>query len=665
MATTKTVIDVHNGKLTMTVLGETVEFKVFDSLTISPSTSIDEYSNVDCIDYIVYETYLQYKDDKLEVALTLEKHEESLNEEVLDLHDKLDEAIPILPDESTIEPLDSPIKSKLEIINEPPMVELKELPNTLKYVFVGEKNTYPVIIASDLSPLKEEATIKKLRRLKKAIGWEISDIKGISPTMCMHKIILEDNSKAVKDTKRRLNPNMKEVVKKKVQKLLDEGFIYLIADRYYQVPIAPEDQERTTFTCPFGTFVFRRMPFGLCNAPATFKRSNLTRVLERCTECNLTLSWKKSHFMVKQGIVLGHVVSSKGIEVDQAKISLITKLPPSTSVKGIRSFLGHAGFYRRFIKVFSKIARALTELLAKDVNFVFNDACLPAFNILKDRLISAPVIVAPDWSLPFEITCDASDYVIGVVLGQRVDKALYIIYYASKTLDDAQVNYSTTEKEFLAVVYSLDKFISYLVGSKVIVHSDHVALRYLLTKPNAKPRLIMWVLLLQEFDIEIRDKKRCQRSGNISKQTEMSQTFNLVVELFDVWGIDFMGPFPPSHGYECILVAIDYVSKWVEAIATRINDTKIVCKFIKDNIFSRFGTPRAIIINGGTYFCNKKFSALLKKYGITHRVPTPYHPQTSGHVEVSNRQIKLILEKSVRPSRKDWAMHLTNALWAY
>ncbi|XP_048229061.1 uncharacterized protein LOC125369835 [Ricinus communis] len=145
----------------------------------------------------------------------------------------------------------------------------------------------------------------------------------------------------------------------------------------------------------------------------------------------------------------------------------------------------------------------------------------------------------------------------------------------------------------------------------------------------------------------------------------MPQAFNLVVELFDVWGIDFMGPFPPSHGYEYILVAIDYMSKWVEAIATRTNDAKILCKFVKDNIFSRFGTPRAIISDGGTHFCNKAFSTLLKKYEITRRVATPYHPQTSGHVEVSNRQIKSILEKLVLPSGKDWAMQLNNALWAY
>jgi len=166
------------------------------------------------------------------------------------------------------------------------------------------------------------------------------------------------------------------------------------------------------------------------------------------------------------------------------------------------------GFYHRFYKkTFSKIAKPLTELLLKDAPFVFTNACLEAFNRIKKALISAPIIQSPDWNLPFELMCDASDYAVGAVLGQRKDKMLHAIYYASKTLDSAQINYATTEKELLVVVYALDKFRSYLIGSKVIVHTDHAALKHLLAKQEAKPRLIRWILLLQEFDLEIRDKK--------------------------------------------------------------------------------------------------------------------------------------------------------------
>jgi len=614
---------------------------------------------------------------------------------------------------------------------------------------------------------------------------------------------------------------------------------------YNQITIAPEDQEKTTFTCPYGTFAFKRMPFGLCNAPATFQRcmmaifsdmvektievfmddfsvfgptfdqclENLSQVLNRCEETNLVLNWEKCHFMVQEGIVLGHRVSKDGLEVDRAKISTIEKLPPPTSVKGVRSFLGHAGFYRRFIKDFSKITKPLCGLLEKDTKFFFSAECLKAFNSLKQRLSTAPIITAPDWSLPFEIMSDASDYAVGAVLGQRKDKAFHAIYYASRTLNEAQVNYTTTEKELLAVVFAFDKFRPYIIGNKVIVYTDHAAIRYLMEKKDAKPRLIRWVLLLQEFDIEVKDKKgtenlvadhlsrletlehvpdktarinddfpdekllavhqsvlpwyadivnylvgkvvpsdlktyqkrkflsevrryyweepilyrqcadlivrrcvpedemesvlrhchglecgghfgpnrtatkvlqcgfywptlfkdsrdfiiacdRCQRTGNISNRNEMPLTNILEIEPFDVWGIDFMGPFPSSYGNKYILLAVDYVSKWVEAKATPASDGKVVLKFLK-TIFTRFGTPRAIISDGGAHFCNRQFDALLAKYSVTHRKTLAYHPQANGQAEVSNREIKQILEKTVGSSLKDWAAKLDDALWAY
>ena len=199
--------------------------------------------------------------------------------------------------------------------------------------------------------------------------------------------------------------------------------------------------------------------------------------------------------MVNERIVLGHKVSERGIEVDKAKVD--EKMPCPKDIKGIRSFLGHAGFYRRFIKDFSKISRPLKNLLQKDVSFVFDDDCVEAFETLKKALISAPIVQPPDWNLPFEIMCDASDYAIGDVLGQRVDNKLKVIHYASKTLDSAQRNYVTTEKEFLAVVLACDKLISYIVDSKVIVHTDHATIKYLMEKKDAKPRFIKWVLLLQ------------------------------------------------------------------------------------------------------------------------------------------------------------------------
>ena len=234
---------------------------------------------------------------------------------------------------------------------------------------------------------------------------------------------------------------------------------------------------------------------------------NLRSVLVRCEETNLILNWEKCYFMVHEGIVLGHRIFVRGIEVDKAKIEAIKKLPPPSLVKGIRSFLGHVGFFRQFIKDFSRIAKPLSSLLVQGTPFDFVKECVQAFSILKDTLVSVPIVVAPDWDLSFELMCDASDSVIGVVLGQKRDMIFQVIHYASRTLNDAQLNYATMEKEPLAIFFAFDKFRPYLIGNKIIVHTDHLAIKYLMTKKDAKPRLIRWVLLLQEFDLEIKDKK--------------------------------------------------------------------------------------------------------------------------------------------------------------
>ncbi|GJS77119.1 reverse transcriptase domain-containing protein [Tanacetum coccineum] len=382
-------------------------------------------------------------------------------------------------------------------IEEPPELELKDLPSHLEYAFLEENDKLPVIIAKGLKNDQKEALINVLKSHKRAIAWKITDIKGIDPRFCTHKILMEDDCKPSVQSQRRVNPKIHEVIKKEVIKLLDAGMIYPISDSPW-IPIDPHDQEKMTFTCPYGTFAYRRMPFGLCNAPGTFQRcmmaifhdmiektmevfmddfsifgdnfdsclSNLERMLKRCEDTNLVLNWEKCHFMCKEGIVLGHKISKSGIEVDRAKVDVIAKLPHPTTVKGIVSNI-----------------RNLKRSLSK-----FTD------------------LDCPDY-LPFELMCDASDFAIGAVLGQRKTKHFQPIHYASKTMTEAQIHYTTTEKEMLAVVYAFEKFWPYLVLSKSIVYTDHSALKYLMNKQDAKPRLLRWVLLLQEFDITIRDKK--------------------------------------------------------------------------------------------------------------------------------------------------------------
>nr|XP_009779884.1 PREDICTED: uncharacterized protein LOC104229019 [Nicotiana sylvestris] len=249
-------------------------------------------------------------------------------------------------------------------------------------------------------------------------------------------------------------------------------------------------------------------------------------------------------------------------------------------MKGVRIFLGHAEFYRRFIKNFSKIANPMCKLLEKDAKFVFDEKCLKAFKELKQRLTTTPIIVTPDLSLPFELICDTSGVAIGAMLGQDHNKVPHPVYYARKTLNGAQMNYTITEQELLAIVYAFEKFWDYLLGSKVC--------------------------------------DQCQRQGSISKRHEMPMHFVMEIEIFDVWGIEFIGPFASSCGMKYILVAVDYVSKWVE-IALPNNESRSVTAFLKKNIFTWFGTPRAILSDGGSHFCNKAFMGLLEKYGVKHK----------------------------------------------
>ncbi|CAN6562387.1 unnamed protein product [Malus baccata var. baccata] len=578
----------------------------------------------------------------------------------------------------------------------------------------------------------------------------------------MHRILLEEGAKPSREAQRWLNPPMMDVVKKEIIKLLDCAVIYPISDSHWVSPVqvVPKKSKVTVVKNEDNELMHTRIQTGW-------------RVCIDYRKLNATT--RKYHFPLPF--------------IDQ----MLER------------------FYRHFIKDFSKISNPLCRLLQKDVPFLFDEECESAFKQLKEKLTSAPIIVPPDWSLPFELMCDASDYALGAVLGQRKDKQPHVLYYAFRTLNDAQLNYSIMEKELLAVVFALDKFRSYLIGTKVIVYTDHAALKYLLTKKEAKLRLIHWMLLLQEFDIEIRDKKgsenvvadhltrmvyeehehnvpiletfpnkqllsievsepwyadlvnylvskqvpsiltkhqcdklrkdarlyvwddpnlwkycsdqilrrcvhdcefllilrfchthacgghfgtqrtalkvlecgfywptlfkdartycltcdRCQRMGNIGTKDQMPQQPLSFVEIFYGWGIDFMGPFPPSYGFTYILLAVDYVSKWVEAKATRTNDSKVVADFVKTNIFARFGMPRVLISDGGSHFCNRTIEALLKKYNVTHKVSTPYHPQTNGLAKVSNREIKQILEKTMGPTRKDWSLRLDDALWAY
>nr|GEY26240.1 hypothetical protein [Tanacetum cinerariifolium] len=462
--------------------------------------------------------------------------------------------------------------------------------------------------------------LKVLKSRKQAIAWKLTDIKGIDLEFCSHKILLKEDYAPKVQSQRRVNPKIHHVIKKEVENLFDTGLIY---------PISDSPWEKTTFTCPYGTFAYKCMPFGLCNASGTFQRCMMVIFHDMIEQ---TMEVFMDDFSVF-GIVLGHKISKKGNEVDKAKIKVISKLPHPTIVKGIRSFLGHAGFYRRFIKDFSKISRPMTHILEKNAPFVFFDDCVQAFRTLKEKLIEAPILIAPNWDQPFELMCDASDFAVGAVLGQRIEKHVRPIHYASKTMTEAESNYTTTEKEMLAVVYAFEKFRSYLIMNKSIMPRS-------CRHPHSLPQ---WT-----------------HRGTLGCQLHRKK----VCEIFDVWGIDFMGPFPNSKGNKYILVAVDYLSKWVKAKALPTNDARVVVKFLK-SLFSQFGTPKAIIRDRDTHFCNDQFAKVMSKYGVTHRLSTAYHPQTSGQVEVTNRGLKKILERTVGENHALWTDKLDDALWAF
>nr|GEV74139.1 reverse transcriptase domain-containing protein [Tanacetum cinerariifolium] len=329
-----------------------------------------------------------------------------------------------------------------------PQVELKDLPPHLEYAFLEGDDKLPVIIAKDLSKKEKIALITVLKSHKRAIAWKVSDIKD------------QEKPHSLVHTERLI-----------------------------------------TAACLLGYAMHRFL--GILFKPL----SHLEKMLKRCEDTNLCLNWEKSHFMVKEGIVLGHKTSKERIEVDKDKVDVISKLPHPTTIKGIRSFLGHAGFYRRFIQDFSKIAQLMTRLLEKDTPFLFSKECVEAFQTLKRKLTEAPISIALDWDMPFELMCDASDFVIGAVLGQCQEKHFRPIHYASKTMTEAESNYTKTEKEMLAVVYAFEKFRSYLIMNKSIVYTDHSALKYLFVKKDSKAILLRWVLLLQEFTFKVIDTK--------------------------------------------------------------------------------------------------------------------------------------------------------------
>nr|GEW61218.1 reverse transcriptase domain-containing protein [Tanacetum cinerariifolium] len=553
---------------------------------------------------------------------------------------------------------------------EPHELELKELPSHLEYAFIEDSNKFPVIIAKDLTDIEKEALINVLKPHKRDIAWKISNIKGIDPRFYTHKILMKDDYKPAVHSQRRVNLKIHDVIKKEVIKLLDavanenneliptrlvtgwrvcidykklndatrkdhfplsfldqmlkrllgNKFYYFLDGflGYFQIPIDPQDQEKTTFTCPYGTFAYRRMPFGLCNAPGTFQRcmmsifhdmiektmevfmddfwvfgdsfssclTNLDKMLNRCKETNLVLNWEKCHFMYREGIALGHKILKSGIEVDRAKVDVIAKIHHPTTVKGVRSFLGHA---------------------------------------------EASILVVPDWNLPFELMCDASDYAIGTIKKGSENLAADHLSRLENLRKDVLENKDINENFPLETLGSLSSNSTSWFADIANFHAE-----------NFIKKIIRRCVHGQEaFEI----LKACHKGP-----TRGHHGSNLTAK--KVFDVVFFWPSIYHDALELIKTCdtFDYLSKWVAVKALPTNDARVIIKFLK-SLFSWFGIPWAIISDRGTHLCNDQFTRAMIKYWVTHRLATTYHPQTSGQVEVSNHGLKRILERTIGGNR--------------
>jgi hypothetical protein len=292
------------------------------------------------------------------------------------------------------------------------------------------------------------------------------------------------------------------------------------------------------FITDWGTYAFNRMPFGLCNAPGTFQRlmmdifwdflkhflevfindfavycecsghlGFLRQTFQRCRETGLKLHPDKCFMGVTRGVFLGHIVSDKGLEVDIDKVKAILTLTPPKTVKEVRGFLGCVGYYGQFVDGYTKVARPLTELTKKDEEFTWMEARQEAFDKLKECLVKAPILSLPIWTLDFHVTIDASGFCLGAILWQeREPKLENVVYYASKQMSLAERKYSAMEPKALGIVYACKKYRHYLLGYKTIFHTDHDALKHLVNKPDLSGRIARWIILLQEFNYEVRVK---------------------------------------------------------------------------------------------------------------------------------------------------------------
>ncbi|XP_062114006.1 uncharacterized protein LOC133825019 [Humulus lupulus] len=660
LATGRTLIDVQKGEFTMRVNDQQVTFNVFNAMKFLDE--IEECSRLSVIESIVTE---KFHKEAFKNGMGVRSHEDLENiseEEEAKLHGWSRDKFKSVFTNRTSSPLlnlgglfysldfsEGNFKPPKPFIQEPPNLELNPLPNHLKYAYLRDNETLPVIISAMLGAEKEHLLLAVLKKYTRAIGWNMANIKCISPSFCMHTILLEDCYNNSVEQQRRFNPIMKEVVRKEIIKWLDYGIVYPISDSSWVSPIqyVPKKGGVTVVANENNELIPTRQVMGwrVCmdyrklnkairkeNFSLPFIDQILDRLREKSFIASLTGIQAIIRFPLRQktkrrlpSLILMAPLPLEGCCLDCAML-----LPLSNVVRG------------RFFQIWWKSLLKSSWMIFQYLE------CQEASVTLMKALITAPIIVALDWSLPFELMCDASDFVVGPILGQRKEKVFHSIYYASKTLADSQLNYTTTEKELLVVVFAFDKlelilwelkkgtenqvadhlsrletgsekqgegpiketfpneqlmvvnqlttpwyadFVNYLDERYLYKQCPDQIMRRCVPKDEVSSILehchstpysghfggqgtvakvfqsgYFWPSIFKDAHAFAKRCDRCQHVGNISARSEMPLNSILEVELFDVWGIDFMGPFPPSFRNLYILVAVDYVSKWVEAV---------------------------------------------------------------------------------------------------
>jgi hypothetical protein len=757
-------------------------------------------------------------------------------------------------------------------------------------------------VGKSCSPSELEIYSALFREFRDVFAWSYDEMPGIDSSIVEHEIKMYPDVKPVRQRLRQVHPKKAAAIKAEVEKLLHAGFIYPVPltdwvsnivpvmkkqgtirvcvdyrdvnkacpkdnyptpfidqiidecagceifsfmdgfSGYNQINIRPQDQSKTAFICPWGTFAYRKLPFGLKNAGATFQRAmnyafhdiknivqpylddlpahsrkrtdhprHLRAIFLRCRHYKIRLNPHKCVFCVGSGRLLGFVVSKDGIRLDPCKVQAIINLPPPSNLLQIQKLQGKANFLRRFIPNYAELAKGYTRLLKKDVPFVWDQVAQASFDALKDSLVRASLMYAPDYQRDFNLYLAAADTTIAMVLVQEVDGIEHPIYYLSKNLNDTESKYSYVEKLALAAVQAIQRFRHYVLFRKTTVLSDCNPMTYILSRQLLGGKYSKWIAILQEFDLDFvksKSKKalvfaellcdlpsssndetseesivdenlflisvsdewygdiivylqtqkfrpntshserkriryqskdymivgdtlyrrgvdtvlrRCltheeaekalndchsgacggHQSGYATAQRILRagyfwptmfkdciiavrschacQIFDsktrrppaplqpiVAVGPFAKWGIDFMQCNPTStggHGY--IIVAVDYFTKWAEAMPTLDNTGETAALFFFNHVVARFGVPQAIVTDHGSHFRNHMMVELAAKLGLSHDSSTPYYPQANGQVEAINKVLKRMLQRMIGVHKRRWHLILYSALWAY